>query len=292
MLFGAHVSVAEGYGKSLDHAVGAGCECMQIFAKSPRQWVGPPIDAQAARRFEDARMEACFGPLFTHTAYLINLATSDPVIRVKSIEALADELIRARQLGAAGVVTHVGTDPESSPHAAAARVSEAVLRSYDLAGSDAAGTRLLLENSAGAGRSFGASFDELGACIHATGLPAETLGICIDTCHAFAYGMPVDSAQGWHQVVGAIQASIGLDRVGLFHPNDCRFERGSRRDRHEWVGDGFIGREGFAALVCRPEFEHVSACVEIAGDVAVKDTENVARLKRLREECAPSQTSL
>ena len=288
MLFGAHISVSGGYERALDYAFEVGCECAQIFAKSPRQWRGPSPDPAKAAAFVSARLERGFGPLFTHTAYLINPATPEPLLREKSIAALADELVRGSMLGAAGVVTHIGSDPDGDPEAAAHRVAEAVNRAFDLAGPAAASTRLLLENTAGAGRTFGSTFEELGACIEYSSLPVEMLGVCLDTCHAFAFGMPLDTAEGWDDVVSGITGCCGPARLGLIHANDCLFERGSKRDRHAWIGDGHIGYAGFEAMACVPELEGVCACTEMPGEVPLKDAENIRRLKVMRALCAPS----
>jgi deoxyribonuclease-4 len=290
MRIGAHISVSGGYAKALDYADSVGCECVQIFAKSPRQWRAKPVDSQLAEEFLAMREARGFGPVFTHTAYLINPATSDPELREKSIVALADELVRGSMLGAAGVVTHIGNDPDADPAAAALRVGEAVVRAFELAGGDACTTRLLLENTAGAGRTFGSNFEELGACLDAAALPVDRLGVCLDTCHAWAFGLPVDTEQGWREVVAGIEGCCGTGRLGLIHANDCLFERGSKRDRHAWIGDGFIGREGFSAMVCTPELADVCVVTEMPGEVPIKDAENIARLKSMRAECAASHT--
>jgi deoxyribonuclease IV len=290
MRIGAHISVSGGYAKALDYADSVGCECVQIFAKSPRQWRAKPVDPQLAEEFLAMREARGFGPVFTHTAYLINPATSDPELREKSIVALADELVRGSMLGAAGVVTHIGNDPDADPAAAALRVGEAVVRAFELAGGDACATRLLLENTAGAGRTFGSNFEELGACLDAAALPVDRLGVCLDTCHAWAFGLPVDTEQGWREVVAGIEGCCGTGRLGLIHANDCLFERGSKRDRHAWIGDGFIGRDGFSAMVCTPELADVCVVTEMPGDVPIKDAENISRLKSMRAECAASHT--
>jgi deoxyribonuclease-4 len=290
MLIGAHVSVAGGYDKALEYAQSVGCDCIQIFAKSPRQWKGPAVDAEKAAEFVRLRHQAGFGPVFTHTAYLINLATPDQALREKSITALADELRRGDLLRAAGVVTHIGNDPDADPKAAARRVGESVARAFELAGGGDCATRLLLENTAGAGRTFGSSFEELGMCVDASALPPERLGVCLDTCHAFAYGMPLDTEVGWRAVVEGIGSCCGVGRLGLVHANDCMFERGSRRDRHAWIGDGFIGTDGFRAMLCTPELAEVCACAEMPGDPPEKDSINIGRLKSLREECAASHS--
>jgi deoxyribonuclease-4 len=289
MLFGAHISVASGYERALDYAFEVGCECAQIFAKSPRQWKGPVLDPVKAEMFASARRERGFGPLFTHTAYLINLATPEPVLREKSIAALADELVRGAILGAAGVVTHIGSDPDGDSEAAARRVAQAVTQGFERAGPVASSTRLLLENTAGAGKTFGSTFEQLGACIAYSGLPAENLGVCLDTCHAFAFGMHLDTAEGWGDVVSGIDGCCGIARLGLIHANDCMFERGSRRDRHAWIGDGHIGRSGFEAMVCVTELKRVCACTEMPGEVPFKDEENIRRLRSMWDACALSQ---
>ncbi|NTW27932.1 MAG: deoxyribonuclease IV [Coriobacteriia bacterium] len=283
MLIGAHVSVGGGYEKALDYAVEVGCECIQIFAKSPRQWNAQPINPLAAERFRSLRAERGFGPVFTHGAYLISLATSDPVHREKSIAALGDELLRGSALGAAGVVTHLGSDPDDDCAAAARRIGEAVNAAFELAGGDACNTRLLLENTSGAGHTFGSSFEQLADCIEASGLPSERLGVCLDTCHGFAFGMALDTADGWEQTLHTITNTCGIERLGLVHANDSMFERGSRRDRHAWIGQGFIGETGFSAMVHMAELRDTCACTEMPGQAPEKDIVNIARLKVLRE---------
>jgi deoxyribonuclease-4 len=286
---GAHVSVASGYEKTVDYLVAIGAECAQIFAKSPRQWQGPPPKREASERFEQLRAEKFPGPVFTHTAYLINLATDEPVLRERSIAALADEIARGSVLKANGVVTHIGTAPDGDLEAAAMRVGEAVARAFELAsdlGGDLwPGTRLLLENTAGGGSTFGCAFEQLGESIAASGLPAERLGMCLDTCHAFAFGFALDTPEGWRFAVDEIADAVGLDRLGLIHANDCLFERGSRRDRHAWIGDGFIGTEGFSAMVCTPELAGVCAITEMPGEPPEKDEVNLGRLKAIRDAC-------
>ena len=285
MRVGAHVSVAGGYAKALEYAESVGCECMQMFAKSPRQWKGAPIDSAKADDFLADRAAREFGPVFTHTAYLINLSTDDETLRERSIAALADELVRGGLLGASGVVTHIGNDPTGDPDAAAKRVGAAVLQAFDLAGEIGQRTRLLMENTAGAGRTFGGSFEELSACLSAAALPAERLGMCLDTCHAFAYGMPLDTLEGWRDVVDGMGQLCGSNRLGLIHANDCMFERGSKRDRHAWIGDGHIGEAGFRAMMRVPELADVAVCTEMPGDVPKKDVVNIERLKAYRDEC-------
>lgn len=285
MRFGAHVSAAEGFERMLRYARSVGCECLQMFAKSPRRWAAPPIDVDEAAAFVEACRASGFGSVYTHTAYLLNLSTPDEALRSRSIEALADELERASVIGAAGVVTHIGTDPEGAPVRAAARAADSIRRAFELAG-DQAVTRLLIENSAGAGTTFGAEIRALTEVVEHTGLPAERLGICLDTCHAFAHGYALDSAPGWRGILDEIDALCGLERLGLLHANDCAFPRGSRRDRHAWIGEGGIGFTGFEAMVREPRLQGIDAITEMPGEIPEKDRVNIVRLRTLRERLA------
>lgn len=285
MIFGAHVSVAGGYDKALDYARSVGCECMQIFAKSPRQWRGPALDHDAVERFRDLRQGGGFGPLFTHTAYLINLSTTKDELYEKSIAALGDELARGSALGAAGVVTHIGNVPEGDREAAAQRVAAAILRAFAAAGGEECRTRLLLENTAGAGSTYGSSFEEIGAVIEASGLDADRLGMCFDTCHGWAFGYRVDSEAGWESTIDELERFVGVDRLGLIHANDCKYDVGTNHDRHEWIGDGFIGTGGFSAMICEKRLASVPVVTEMPGDIPDKDAVNIERLKALRARC-------
>lgn len=291
MLIGAHVSVSKGYLAALEYARSVGAECLQFFAKSPRQWRGPSVDRAAADSFIEARSAVAFGPVFTHTAYLINLSTSDDELREKSVIALADEIVRGSIVGAAGVVTHVGNDPENDPDAAGRRAGESVARAFDIAGEAASGTRLLLENTAGAGRTFGGPLQELARVIEVAGLPAERLGVCFDTCHGWAFGTDLSGETGWEHLADEFDQLIGLERLGLIHANDCGFERGSHKDRHAWIGDGLIGSDGFAAMFGELRLAHACAVTEMPGDVPEKDVVNMTRLAELRDECRSAQSN-
>ena len=285
MLIGAHVSASGGYDKVVEYATNVGAECIQLFAKSPRQWRGPAIDQDAAARFRALRDEVGLGPLFTHTAYLINISTEDDVLWEKSVDALAEEIARGIVLGAAGVVSHIGNDRTQDPERATARAAEAVNRALDRCGASDHDTRLLLENTAGAGTTFGSTFEQLGAVITASGADADNLGICLDTCHAHAFGIALDSAEGWQAAVADLDRHVGIDRLGLIHANDCMFEAGSRRDRHAWIGEGSIGSAGFSAMLCVHEIGPICAITEMPGEAPYKDEENLRRLRILRETC-------
>lgn len=283
------MSVAGGFVNGVNYAHDIGCECIQFFAKSPRQWNAKSPDRIAVETYLQRQAELGPIPAFTHTAYLINLSTSDDVLRSKSVAALADELIRGGLLGVAGVVTHIGNDRDEDPSAAAVRVGEAIITARQMAAEHGTVPRLLLENTAGAGYTFGATLAQLATCIVATDLGASALGICIDTCHAFAEGSDLTSAAGWDEYLESLSSACGLDRLGLVHANDCKFEIGSNKDRHAWIGDGFIGIEGFRAMLCHPDLQDVCCLTEMPGEVPEKDIVNLDRLKGLRETCGASQ---
>lgn len=292
VLIGAHVSVSGGYECAIDYALSVGAECAQIFAKSPRQWRASAIDPDAASRLARARRATGFGPVFTHAAYLLNLATHDDVLWERSVDALADELARGAMLAADGVVTHVGSDRLQDPGRAASRIAGAVSRAFERSAHVGLHARLLLENTAGAGTSFGSTFDQLGAVIKDTGLEPGSLGVCLDTCHAHAFGLPVDSPEGWESLLDSIAEHVGLERLGLIHANDCMFAAGERRDRHAWIGDGTIGYEGFSAMFAamreRPAMDGLCAITEMPGDPPYKDAENLRRLRTLRGDAQSS----
>jgi deoxyribonuclease-4 len=285
---GAHLSVGDGYDATMTYALEVGCECLQVFAKSPRTWAGPPVDPEAAARFATARTSAGVAPCVTHAAYLINLGSLEPQMWERSMLALADELLRAAVLRAEGVVVHMGTAVEG-PEVGARLVAAGVCRAWTIASSalGVSAPTVLLENAAGAGHSFGRDIAEIAATVDAvTAGGVEAVGVCIDTCHAFASGIDVRDSAAWSEFIGGFDHAIGLDRLRIVHANDCAGGLGERRDRHAWIGEGGIGGSGFAAMFAERRLAHVAAIVEMPGEVPVKDAENLSRLRRLRDGAA------
>ncbi len=286
MRIGAHVSVSKGYDEMLRYAEEVGCECVQIFAKSPRRWVGVPLDVAAAEALLRSRDESGGLPLFTHTAYLINLATPDEHLGERSVDALADELVRGGMLAADGVITHLGNDPTQDMKAAAHRVATRIASAFERAGRLADNVTLLLENTAGAGSGFGCCPDDLGAVFaNADDDVRRRIRVCIDTCHAHAYGTDLSSSEAWEEHLDAYESACGVGCARAIHANDCMFERGSKRDRHAWIGEGRLGSVAFESMVCVPRLDGVSVITEMPGEVPEKDAVNIARLKALRSAC-------
>lgn len=267
-----------------EYATEVGCECAQIFAKSPRQWNSKPLGEDAIADMAELRGSGQLGPIFTHTSYLINITTPNEELYEKSVHALADEITRGSQLRAAGVNTHMGSVPDGDVDAAIRRASVAIERAFELAGgAENVHTTLLLENTAGAGTIFGGDVADISRVITGTDIPREKLGVTIDTCHAWAYGYDVSTLQGFEEIMSQLEP-IGLDRWQLVHANDCNFDRGSHKDRHAWVGQGEIGEDGFRNLLHIKELEHLCLTTEMPGEVPQKDIINIDYLKRLRDE--------
>ena len=282
MRIGAHVPVAGGLLNACEYAVETGCECLQVFAKSPRQWQAGHREAADTAAFTAECARLGLGPVFTHAAYLINLGSDDPYLWERSCDAMADELVRGAQLDVAGVVVHAGTTYAGVNATPAGRVAEAVGRAWRIAAEQCAPPRLLLENSAGAGRSFGCTVEDL--CEAASGArdTGADVGICFDTCHGFAAGIDVSTSEGWNHVCGAVEATLGMEALRLIHANDCNGELGSHRDRHAWIGEGAIGRGGFAAMFAESRLAAASVVLEMPGDPPEKDRLNIEVLRVLR----------
>ncbi len=280
MLIGAHVGVSAGYPEAVEYAESVGCEAIQVFAKSPQQWHAKRIDAETAAAFRERRADSAVRFVCTHTAYLINLGSEDDALWERSWKALADELDRAALLGADATVTHTGTNRSGDLEVGAARIAEGVRRALEAA---PAGL-LLLENTAGAGTTFGTGPEELGAVLGMLDAEwRERLGICLDSCHAHAAGWDMSDAHGWHGFTSGLEACCGADRIRVVHANDCAFGAGMHKDRHAWIGDGTIGRAGFSAMFAEECLAAAAAIVEMPGEAPEKDETNVSRLKALRE---------
>jgi len=286
MRIGAQVPMAGGPLAALSWALETGCETMQIFAKSPRRWAGPVQDPAVAEAFVAACRAAELGPVFTHTSYLINMGSEDPFLWERSAAALADELVRAAMLGATGTVVHLGRRFSDDDGESIARVTACAVHASRMAGEPP--VRLLLENSAGAGRQFGVTIREMGSVLASVRAAGVDAALCFDTCHGFAGGIDVRGDRGWRDALDELESICGPGAIELVHANDCRGELGSHKDRHEWVGDGFLGAQGFGAMFGQAGLSGAAVIVEMPGDGPEKDAVNVSRLKAHRAAAAES----
>jgi deoxyribonuclease IV len=249
---GAHMSIAGGISKAVDRAVVHRCEALQIFAKNANQWRGKPLDADDVRRFRCRIEETGIHPVVSHASYLINLATADPVLREQSIVAFVDELDRAETLGLLGVVIHPGTATSGTEADALRLIADAIGRAFRARRRQP--TMVLLEHTAGQGRSLGHRFEQLAAIIeHMNGSPR--VGVCLDTCHLVASGYDIVSDTGYRDTFEQFARIVGFDRLKAIHANDSKKPCGSRVDRHEHIGDGCLGLEPFRRILHDPRFE-------------------------------------
>jgi deoxyribonuclease-4 len=289
MRIGAHMSVAGGVSKAVDRALVHGCESLQIFCKNANQWNAKPLDPHEIVRFRQRVEEIGLTPVVSHASYLINLATSVPLLRQQSIAAFVDELDRAESLGLHGVVIHPGTCTAGSEEDALRLIAEAVRSAFRTRPRQR--VKVLLEHTAGQGRTVGHRFEHLAAILaHLDGSPR--IGICLDTCHLLASGYNIADPAGYDDTFASFERIVGLDRLDVFHGNDSKKPCGSRVDRHEHIGKGFVGLEPFRRLLADPRFASKAILIETekatvserAGTLVVDpyDKKNLGTLRRLR----------
>jgi len=293
MRIGAHMSVAGGVANAVDRAVLHGCEALQIFSKNANQWKGrplEPVDVRAFRRRIDA---SGIRPAVAHASYLINLATTFPLLREQSIAAFIDELDRADTLGLLGVVIHPGTCTAGSEADALRLIAEAIRTAFRAR--PRKNTMVLLEHTAGQGRTVGHRFDHLAAILeHLDG--SARVGVCLDTCHLVASGYDIVSDAGYRDTFAGLDRLVGLDRVKVFHGNDSKKPCGSRVDRHEHIGEGCLGLEPFRRLLNDPRFTDLPILIETektsrsarpnAIETDPLDVKNLETLRALRASVA------
>jgi deoxyribonuclease-4 len=276
---GAHVRVVKGLTGALTHLARIGGAAAQVFVGNPRGWALSPGDPAEDAAFR-AACERDDIPAFVHAPYLVNVGSPTPETYELSVGSIAHNLQRAAVIGARGVVVHTGSCVDDGGYEAAmAQVRKGLLPLLEEL--DPAGPRLLLEPTAGQGRSLCAGVNDLGPYLDALDRHPMA-GICLDTCHVFAAGAPLDEPGGATAMLDRLVEVAGTDRLGLVHANDSKDGRGSRHDRHERIGLGAIGDRAFAELFTHPATAGVPFVVETPGEEAAI-AEDIARLVRLRD---------
>lgn len=278
-LFGAHLSVAGGLANAVAEATALGCQTLQLFTKNANQWAGKPLSEDDSRSFRKAVRGAKLKHVTAHDSYLINLAAPGDELYRKSIEAFTRELERAECLGLSYLVTHPGSHTGSGVEAGVQRVIAALDEVQARCGGFK--VKVLVENTAGQGSSLGARFEEI-AFIREGVRDPQRLGVCFDTCHAFAAGYPLDSEADYATTFEQFDELIGLSNLKLFHVNDSVKPLGSRVDRHAGIGLGEIGLNAFRQLVTDPLFGNRPMILETPKEDAVgreMDPVNLAVLR-------------
>ncbi len=256
---GAHMSVAGGFYKGVEAAKALGMDVVQIFTKNNNQWAAKPISDDDVAKFQESLASGNVGNPLAHASYLINLASPKDELWNKSIDAMVVEWKRAEQLGLDGVVMHPGAFVDSSEEAGLERIAQGIDRIYDQVGDGKAW--LLLENTAGQGTCLGWRMDQLGWLLKRSGAP-KRVGVCWDTCHAHAAGYDMSVPEGLARLTQDATEHGVLDAVRAMHLNDSKKGCGSRVDRHEHIGVGTIGLEGFRELFRHPQLSKLPMYLE------------------------------
>ncbi|WP_370619185.1 deoxyribonuclease IV [Mumia qirimensis] len=282
---GSHVPVGPGLARGAFPAMRhIGADTLQVFVGNPRGWAASPGDPAQDAQFR-ALCSADAVPAFVHTPYLVNLGSPNPATYEKSVATVAHNLARAAAIGARGVVVHTGSCVDDGAYdTALAQVRQGLLPLLDVLPED--GPSLLLEPTAGQGRSLCARIDDLEPYLEALDHHPR-IGICLDTCHAFAAGEPLDQPDGVAATLDRLVEIGGEGRLQLVHANDSEDLRGSFKDRHERIGKGHIGVEAFAAMFAHPATAGVPFVLETPGSSQAW-AEDVALLAGLRDRGATS----
>jgi deoxyribonuclease-4 len=275
---GAHVSIAGGMDQAPLRGREVGCDTIQVFTKSSRQWRAKPLSEPEIAAFRANLAATGIRPVVAHDCYLVNLAAPGGDLWRQSVAAFADELTRAEQLGIPYLVTHPGSHGGAGVIDGIARVAEAL----NLVGAGRRPVRVLLELTAGQGTSLGHRFEQLGAILELVE-GGERLGVCLDTCHLLAAGYDIRTLEGYRSTLRQLDGCLGLRRVKVIHLNDSKLGLGSRVDRHAHIGEGMLGLRPFACFLNDPRLRRVPMILETPkdGDALRWDRRNLAQLRRL-----------
>ena len=282
MKLGAHVSTSGGLQKAIERATNIGAEAIQIFASSPRAWRFRHPDDETAEEFRRLSEQENVSPCYIHGSYLVNIGGSSDQIE-KSIDSLVNNMQAAAKIGAEGVIFHGGSHKGKGFDNVFDQAVDTLQKVLELSPDN---VWLCLENSAGMGAHIGSSFQEMGALI--SGVNHPNLKVCLDTEHLFAAGYNIASPRELKEVMKEFDAEIGLDKLVAVHANDSKVELGAGVDRHENIGEGHIGKDGFKCIMAEPSFKNVPFFLEVPGfDGEGPDKKNLDLLKEIRKtlEC-------
>lgn len=277
MRIGFHVSISGGFARAVERAYELGCSCMQIFSRNPRGWTVKPLNNDDIAEFKKLREKLDIAPVFVHTNYLINLASSRPDLYEKSVEQFVIDLERTEHLGAEYLVTHLGSAGGQSDVWMIERVSNALNMAMKL---HKPAATILLENTAGESGDIGYTLEQIQEVISRLD-DASKIGICYDTCHGFAAGYDIRTKKGVDALAQKIDATVGLSRLKGMHLNDCLRDFNSRVDRHWHIGEGKIGLEGFRNLLDNPAFKDIPKIMETPKETEDDDPRNMKTVRSL-----------
>lgn len=277
MKLGCHIKISGGLVKAVDRASDRGCEIMQIFVSNPRGWKQSDMLPDDIALFRSRCEEEGILPVFVHTIYLINLAAPDDGVWNRSINSLVMNMEAADRVGSAAVVTHLGSHGGEGEEFGIQRIIKALETALSRGNGR---VPVLLETTAGSGNSVGHAFGQLGRILRAFS-GDERLGLCFDTCHAFAAGYELRTPEGLDETLGELDREVGLERLQLVHANDSKGDRGSRLDRHQHIGEGLLGMEAFRHMVNHPAMRDLPWILETPEMTVECDRENLRRIRSL-----------
>jgi len=278
LLLGAHMSIEGGVSRAIPRGAELGCTTIQIFTKNASQWNFPPLDEEEVRLFYQARVAAVIDPIIGHDAYLINLASPEETLRLRSAAALRDELNRCVRLGLPYLVMHPGSHRGSGEEEGLQRIAMTLSELFSEMQTGC--PTVLLETTAGQGTALGYRFEQLAWLrAHVDG-PVE---VCFDTCHVFAAGYDLRTRSAYEETFARFDRVIGLDHLKVIHLNDSLRGLGSRVDRHQHIGRGHLGLEPFRLIMNDPRLQGVPKILETPkGDKGVDmDRLNLVILRRM-----------
>ncbi|RLI37203.1 endonuclease [Candidatus Bathyarchaeota archaeon] len=279
MKIGFHVSIAGSVDKAVDRALKLGCNTFQIFTKNPRQWMSRALTSEETMAFTEKVQINDVKPVFGHMAYLPNLASSKDAVYSRSVTMLILELKRCRQLKIPYLVIHLGSHLGVGVEFGFTRIINAIDRAFEVVDGS---VMLLLENSAGSGNSMGSSFEEL-EHIMSRLFDSKRVGICFDTCHAFAAGYDLRSQKSVEATLRAFDTIIGFGKLKLVHLNDSKGDLNSHIDRHEHIGEGRIGDEGIRNVL-ESRLGQFPLILETPKDEKTGDIENLRKVHLLSHD--------
>jgi deoxyribonuclease-4 len=277
-LIGAHMSIAGGIHQALERGRRLRCNTIQVFLKNSNQWKAKVLTEHDRSLFQHAQKDTAINPVLAHDSYLINLASPDPGLYRKSLDAFVEELKRANFLGIPYLVLHPGAHMGSGTKAGVSRVAQALRQALKMVESPVG---ILLENTAGQGSSLGWRFEQL-ATILERAKHSGRVGVCFDTCHAFSAGYDMRTEDGYEETLREFDRLIGIERIRAFHVNDSKKELGSRVDRHDHIGKGFLGLDAFRFLINDNRFAAIPKILETPkGADSRWDKQNLNTLRSL-----------
>ena len=265
--------------RAIERAQSVGCDAVQLFVKANRVWAAKPLTAEGVAQFQETAAETGIWPQVGHASYLLNLASPDQDLWVRSRDTLIVELQRCEALGVIGLVLHPGSHRGAGEEAGLERIAQALGEAH--AATPGYRTQVLLETTSGGGNIVGYTFEHLAWLLDHTH-EGDRLGVCLDTCHVFTAGYELRTLDGYQATIDTFDHVIGLDRLKVVHLNDTTGELGSHRDRHEHIGKGQIGLDGFRHVLNDPRLSAVPGLLETPkGDDLREDRENLATLRSL-----------